>query len=407
MRRVMTTLFWLSLALVAFTYVGYPFVLVAWTAVRDALEAARFLGGAADRRAARTGADARLPTITVVLAAFDEEGCIRAKVENCLALDYPPDRLEILIGCDGCTDRTAELARAAGGDRVRVHELAPRAGKASVLARLVPTATGEVVVLTDANVMLERGALRALAGPFRDLDVGAVVGRLGLVGPDGAAREEGIYWRYETLLKYYEGKHGCVLGANGGLYAVRRLLFSTLPPDTIIEDFVIPVRIAVRGWKVTFAPAAVASEDTTADPRKEFARRARIGAGNWQALARIPELLDPRRGFLWFAFVSHKLLRWTTPALLAAALLANAALAAGPGAWGYRALLVLHLSFYALALAGGRGAAAGRAAPLAAAAHYFVAMNAALAVGFFRFVRGSQRAAWDRTDRVQGGARAA
>jgi cellulose synthase/poly-beta-1,6-N-acetylglucosamine synthase-like glycosyltransferase len=398
----MTTLLWLSIALVAFSYVGYPVVLVAWTGLRDALDALRLLGGEGDRRA-QPPADAAWPKVSLVMSAFDEEGCIRAKVENCLALDYPPDRLEIVIGCDGCSDRTAEVARAAGRGRVRVVELAPRGGKASVLARLVPAAQGDLVVLTDANVLLERGALRAIVRRFRDREVGAVVGRLALVPAGGAGGEEGVYWRYETLLKYYEGRNGCVLGANGGIYAIRRILFSPLPADTIVDDFVIPVRIAVRGWKVSYAPDAVAREEMPAEARAEFARRARIGAGNWQALARIPELLDPRRGFLFFAFVAHKLLRWTTPALLALALLSNAAAAAAPDAWGYRALLLLQLSFYALAVAGARAERGARTSRLAAAAHHFVAMNAALAVGFWRCARGSQRAAWDRTQRVRQG----
>ncbi len=403
----MTALLWLSLALVAFSYVGYPVALVAWTGLREALDALRLLGAPAERAAAEER-EAPWPRVSIVMSAFDEEAWIRAKVENCLALDYPPDLLEIVIGCDGCTDRTAELARQAGRGRVRVVELAPRAGKASVLARLVPAAQGDVVLLTDANVMLDRGALRAIARRFRDPEVGAVVGRLALLPPGGGMGEEGVYWRYETLLKYFEGRNGCVVGANGGIYAIRRLLFSPLPADTIVDDFVIPVRIAVRGWKVPFAADALAREDAPSGSRAEFARRARIGAGNWQALSRIPELLDPRRGFVSFAFVSHKLLRWATPGLLAVALLANAAAAARPDAWGYRALLALQLAFYALAATGARAATAARAPGLASAAHHFLAMNLALAVGFWRWVRGTQRAAWERTERVrQGGVGAA
>jgi cellulose synthase/poly-beta-1,6-N-acetylglucosamine synthase-like glycosyltransferase len=402
----MTTVFWIAVGLVAWSYVGYPLLLAVWDGVRGALGALRFLGGSSDRRGP-TGEDpVEWPRISIVFSAFDEESCIRQKIENCLALDYPEDRLEIVVGCDGCTDRTAEIARAVGGGRVRVEELSPRSGKATVLTRLVPAALGDVVVLTDANVMLERGALRALARRFRDPAVGAVVGRLRLVNPRNREFEEGIYWRYETFLKYYEGKHGTVLGANGGIYAIRRLLFHPLRPDTITDDFVIPVRIAVRGWRVPFAPDAVALEDTAEDAGKEFVRRARIGAGNWQALARVPDLLDPRTGFLFFAFVSHKLLRWATPLLLAIALAANVALAAAPGAWGFRAVLLVQLAFYLLAVAGRLGAA-GRARRIALVAHYFVSMNAALAVGFWRFLRGSQAATWQRTERVAGGARAA
>ncbi len=396
-------LVWLALILVAFSYLGYPIVLATWSGFRDALSALRFAVGGHDRR---SGAEAGAwPHVTLAFAAYDEERCIRAKIENCLALDYPPERLEILVGCDGCTDRTAEIARAAGGDRVCVRELSPREGKASVIGRIVPSALGDVVVLTDANVMLDRYALRALVRRFRDPEVGAVVGRLRLYDPTDREFEEGLYWKYETFLKYHEGKHGCVLGANGGIYAIRRVLFSPLEPDTITDDFVVPLRIAARGWQVPFAPEAVAFEETAEDPSSEFARRARIGAGNWQALSRVPALVDPRTGFIFFAFVSHKLLRWATPFLLAGALVGSAALAAEPGP-RYHVLLGAQLAFYALALAG-RWRAGWPIERLASLARYFVSMNAALVVGFWRFVRGTQRAAWDRTDRTATPARAA
>jgi cellulose synthase/poly-beta-1,6-N-acetylglucosamine synthase-like glycosyltransferase len=221
-----------------------------------------------------------------------------------------------------------------------------------------------------------------------------VVGRLRLRAT-GRGRE-GLYWAYETFLKYLEGKLGCVLGANGGIYAIRRILFGPLPADTITDDFVIPARIALRGWRIPYEPTAIAWEDASDDARREFGRRARIGAGNWQALARLPELASPRQGFVAFAFVSHKLLRWLTPFLLVAAFVATAQLAAAPGAWDYRTLLAAEVACGALAAAGARGAG-GRFAALAA---YFVTMNAALAVGLWRFVRGSQRAAWDRTERT-------
>lgn len=385
----------LSILLVAFSYAGYPLVLVLWDGLREARTGLRFVAGGSDRRAARPPAGFEWPHVTIAFAAHDEEAVIGDKLRNLLALEYPADRLEILIGCDGCTDRTAELARAAGDERVKVVE-GPRSGKASVLSRIVPQAAGDVVVFTDANTMMEPDALYALVRRFRDPSVGAVVGRLRLYNRVRREYEESLYWKYETALKFYEGKHGCVLGANGGIYAIRRILFRTLEADTIIDDFVVPVRIATRGWKVQYEPEAVAHEETTEDYDREFGRRARIGAGNWQALWRVPDLLDPRTGFLCFSFVSHKLLRWAAPFLLGAALLANVPLAFEPEAWGWRILLVAQTAFYALAFAGWRGAG-GRIASLA---HYFVAMNAALAVGAWRFLRGTQRAAWDRTDRT-------
>jgi cellulose synthase/poly-beta-1,6-N-acetylglucosamine synthase-like glycosyltransferase len=392
--------FWISLGLVAYSYLGYPVVLAIWAGLREALAGARFLSGGPDRRQRRR--DDLWPTVSVVFSAFDEEACIRQKIENCLALEYPPEKLEVLVGCDGCTDRTAELAQAVGDARVRVIEL-PRGGKATALSRLVPIAKGEVVVLTDANTMMDRGAVRSLARHFHDASVGAVVGRLRLYNRVRREYEESLYWRYETILKYYEGKLGCVVGANGGIYAIRRLLFSALAPGTIIDDFVIPVRIAARGWRVPFEPEAVAYEETTEDYEREFGRRARIGAGNWQSLSQVPDLLDPRSGFLTFAFVSHKLLRWAAPFLLAIALVLSVPLALRLGP-AYRLLLLGQLAFYGLALLGRLGSA-GPLRRAASIAHYFVAMNVALAVGFWRFMRGTQPAAWNRTAR--GPARAA
>jgi len=384
------------LGLVAYTYIGYPALLALWAAATEVLEDIRFVMGGADRRSPRR--EGPWPMLTVVVAAYDEEACIAEKVENCLALDYPADRIEVLVGCDGCIDRTAELARRTGDPRVRVAELSPRAGKAAVLTRLVAMSTGDVLLMTDANVALEEQAAKALARHFQDQRVGAVVGRLRLHGRSKRDRGEGLYWKYETALKYLEGKRGCVLGANGGIYAVRRLLFQPLRETTIVDDFVVPVRIASRGWRVPYEPQAVAHEETTGEVEQEFARRARIGAGDWQALALVPEVLDPRAGFLHFAFVSHKLLRWLAPFLLFAGLSLSLALALRGSALA-SAILALQLAFYALALVGSRAARRGALWRLASGAHYFVSMNLALALGLWRFVRGTQQAAWERTAR--------
>ncbi len=400
----MEALLWLAGVLVLAAYLGYPLALFAWNGVRAAVGDVRYVAGGGDRRARRD--IERWPSVTVVFSAYDEAGCIRQKIENCLALEYPAEKLEVLAGCDGCTDDTVERAREVADPRVRVLELSPRGGKASVLTRLVPAARGDLILLTDANVMLERGAARALAAHFRDPRVGAVVGRLRLHNRVQRDYEESIYWKYETILKLHEGRLGCVLGGNGGLYAVRRLVFPPLPANTIVEDFVVAARIAARGWRIPYAPDAIAYEETTEDYGREFERRARIGAGDWQALGLVPALLDPRTGFLFVAFVGHKLLRWLAPLWLGLALGANAVLALR-GTPGYWALLLAQLGFYALALAGHLGVR-GPLRRAASGARYFVSMNVALAVGFVRFARGTQHAAWQRTERAPGpGARAA
>lgn len=390
----MRSLALLAFGAMAYSYLGYGLVLVAWAALAEAMASVRFLTGGPDRR--RRARGEWWPSLTVVVAAHDEERWIQRKVENCLSLDYPADRLEVLIGCDGCTDRTGELARAGGDPRVVVVE-APRGGKAAMLARLVASARGEVLLLTDANVLVEPGAAKALARHFADRDVGAVVGRLRLFNRARKQFEESLYWKYETVLKYYEGKRGCVLGANGGLYAVRRALFPALSPSTIVEDFVVPVQLVARGWRVPYEPEAVGHEETADGVAHEFERRARIGAGDWQALALVPALLNPRAGFLHFAFVSHKLLRWVGPLLLGVGLALSVALAAVRDPSG-ALLLAAQAGFYGLAAAGWAGVRGPLRRP-AAAAWFFVAMNAALAVGLWRFLRGRQPAAWDRTDR--------
>ncbi len=394
----MVLLVLLCLGLVLYSYLGYLAVLIAWTGLREAATGIRFVMGGPDRRSRRR--DDRWPTLTVVVAAHDEEACIQRKVENCLALDYPADKLDVLVGCDGCTDRTAALARSLGDPRVTVVE-GPRAGKATVLSRLVPRARGDLVLLTDANTLVDRGAAKALARHFQEPSVGSVVGRLRLYNRVKRDYEESLYWKYETVLKYHEGKLGCVLGANGGLYAVRRLLFQPLRQTTIIDDFVVPIRIAARGWRVPYEPEAVAYEETTEDVGQDFGRRARIGAGNWQAVALLPELLDPRLGFLHFAFVSHKLLRWIAPFLLALALVLSIPMAIA-GGLPAKLLLAAQVAFYALAAAG-RWRVRGQLRRPAALAWYFVSMNAALAVGLWRFLRGTQGAAWDRTQRPEPG----
>ncbi|MFT3916176.1 MAG: glycosyltransferase family 2 protein [Anaeromyxobacteraceae bacterium] len=390
----MALVVWASLGLLLYAWIGYLVLLALGVGVRDAVEAARWLAGGQDRR--RTPPAGALPHVSVVLSALDEEACIAGKVRNTLALDWPQDWLELLVGCDGCADRTAERARAAGDARVRVFE-SPRAGKAATLSRLVPLARGELVVLTDANVLLDPGALRALVAPFRDPAVGAVVGRLALVDPASAVEREGLYWKYETLLKYLEGRNGCVVGANGGIYAIRRLLFTPLEPDTIVDDLVVPLRVALRGWKVPFAPDAVAREETPGDTGQEFLRRVRIGAGDWQALVRHPEALDPGAGFVAFAFASHKLLRWLSPFLLAAVAVGTLARVVGGGGAAWWTLAVAQAAGYGLALAGDRAPRGLRG--LAGQARHFVWIHAALAVGLWRFLRGRQRATWDRTAR--------
>ncbi len=378
-----TVAFWAAAVLLAQTYFLYPLWLLLLARVRPG-------------RQLSPPEPPVWPMVSLVVAAHDEAGCIGEKLQNSLALDYPPDRLEVLIGSDGSTDGTDATVRAYPDPRVRLSP-ADRAGKTSVLNRCIPAARGEVVVLSDANTRIDPGALRALVRHFDDPEVGAVCGRLQLYNPTRAEYEESAYWKYESWLKALEGTQGAVVGANGGLYALRRSLYTRLPPSTIVDDFVIPLRLLDQGYRVLYEPAALASEETTEDYGREFGRKARIAAGNFQSLGLVPGLLSPFRGFPAFAFWSHKILRWCAPAFMLVALAANVALLDRPF---YRFTLAAQIGFYALAALGSLAVGPSLVGRVASAAYYFVTMNLAIVVGFWRFLRQSQGAAWERTARA-------
>lgn len=386
--------FWAAALLLLHTYFFYPLILFILDGLEQAMANLRFIKTGRERRRPRV--DSSLPTVSLVVAAYNEAACIDEKVKNSLQLDYPADRFELLVGSDGSDDGTNEKVLAVEDPRVRL-SAAPRAGKTTVLNRCIPSASGDIIILSDANTMIDPAAVKKLVRHFSDPEVGAVCGKLKLYNKESQDYEESAYWTYESLIKFYEGKKGAVMGANGGLYAIRRRLFEALPPSTIVDDFVIPLRILEQGFQVKYDPEAVAFEETTEDYEREFGRRARIAAGNFQSLKLVPGLLSPTAGFRAFAFWSHKLLRWCAPMLMAVAFASNLFLLD-------RMFFVLTFTaqclFYGLALAGRQGVFSGALKRVASIAYYFVSMNAALAVGFWRFVRNTQRAAWDRTART-------
>jgi cellulose synthase/poly-beta-1,6-N-acetylglucosamine synthase-like glycosyltransferase len=379
--------FWAALALVAYGYAGYAAVV--WGCAR--------LFGRRDEPPAVP--DAELPRLTLLIAAHNEAAVIGERIENALALDYPRDRLEILVASDGSTDATAGIVRGFAGRGVRLLDYQPNRGKAATLNAAWREATGDVVLLSDANTFTDRAAARRLARWFRDPSVGAVCGRLILVDPVTGRNVDGLYWRYETFLKACEARLGALLGANGAIYAVRRDRYVPIPPETIIDDFVIPLLgTLTHGTRLVYDADAVAREDTPPEIADEFKRRARIGAGGFQSLRLLWPLLSPARGWLAFSFVSHKLVRWACPFFLLAMAAANVALVAQPF---YRATLAMQAGFYALAWLGGRSTGQGPLARALRLATLFSSMNAALLVGFYRWLTGRQRGAWARTARAE------
>jgi cellulose synthase/poly-beta-1,6-N-acetylglucosamine synthase-like glycosyltransferase len=377
--------FWISVAAVAYAYVGYPVTI--WVA-------ARMFGRGAEP--GEIADDADLPYVSLLIAAHNEEAVIEARIRNALASDYPTDRLEIVVACDGCSDATAAIVRRYAHRGVHLIHIPQRSGKAATINAAMPQLASEVVVLSDANTHVDPAAIRRLVRWFTDRTIGAVCGRLVLTDAAIGANADGVYWRYETFLKRCEGRLGALLGANGAIYAIRRELFVPIPPATIIDDFVIPLQAKLRsGCAIVYDSSATASEETAPDIAAEFRRRARIGAGGFQAIGLLWRLSDPRRGWVALAFVSHKVLRWCGPFFMLAAALGSALLYRHPL---YRGALLVQAGFYCTSLAGALLPPM-RLPRLVRVAQLFTGMNAALLVGFWRWCSGAQGATWQPTAR--------
>lgn len=390
-------LFWASLALIAYTYLVYPFLLLTLTALKNFLGTLRFLLHRTGRRIGDRSATSDLPTVSILVAARNEEAVLLQKLKNFAEVDYPAEKIELLIGSDSSTDRTVEIANRSGDKRVRVFDFRDRAGKIGTLHKLLEQAKSDLIVLGDANTFLRPNAVRMMARHFEDPNVGAVCGELRLEAPDGTLQTEGAYWRYETAIKMLESGFDAVLGANGGLYAVRRHLFPRIPPDTIVEDFVIPLKIRERGFRTPYEPEAIAIERNPVDPKGEFRRRVRIGTGCAQSIPLVWGLLHPRFGMVALALLSHKMIRWLVPFAMITVLISNLFLIHRPL---FLAFLVAQAFFYGAAALGSLLHRLGRRPGLLGIAHMFVTLNGALGIGFFKYFLGQHQVAWDRTART-------
>ena len=400
----MTVLLLVVVLLLAHAYALYPLSL--WVYVR-----AKKL----DRRERRPlPPDDELPKVSVVFSAYNEEAVLEAKIDNCLALDWPRGRIEVLVGSDGSSDLTAEILEARKED-VRGFVFAENRGKAAVLNDLVEAATGEILLFCDANTMLLPNALRELARAFRDPGTGCASGRLVLrSSPDaggGAAlsRGESAYWSVESAIKILEGSLGALMGANGALFALRKGCWSRLPADrTVMDDFFTTVTILAKGWRSVYVPTALGFERASAESSGEFRRKIRIGRANFNFLRSYLPLLDPRRPAVAYAFFGHKLLRWFSPLLLALAMLFSfLGLFTESLQSLCSVLLALQLFFHAAALAGWALEQAGlRSGPFGSrvflAPYYFDSMNVALLLGFVQSFRSTRSGGWERVAREGG-----
>jgi cellulose synthase/poly-beta-1,6-N-acetylglucosamine synthase-like glycosyltransferase len=361
--------------------------------------------------------DGLCPEVAVLIPAHNEEAVIADRIGNLLELSYPPEKINIYIGVDASDDGTSAIAGgfAAEDARIRVFEYGERRGKAAVLKSLVMSCKEEILVFTDANTVFEPDAIGLLTRHFADKAVGGVCGRLVFTDDGQCSTDEGTYWALETKIKKMESDVDSCLGANGGIYAIRRGLFwHDMPDNTIVDDLVIGMKVREQGYRMIFDPEAVASEELPATVADEWRRRTRIGAGDFQALWFCRRCLLPRYGLFTLLFFSHKVLRWFTPHLCVLSLgvslwllrplvrfLASEEirlwdLSLSACAAGWCGLWLLFAGCYALNRSRPAGFAA---AGLARTCAYFLAMQAALAVGFIRFCGGGLSGAWERTNR--------
>jgi cellulose synthase/poly-beta-1,6-N-acetylglucosamine synthase-like glycosyltransferase len=363
-------LFWLSSGLLVYTHLGYPLVL--WLLVR--------LRGDSDPRPSAWQAE-DLPLVSLIIPAYDEEEVIADKVANALALDYPRERLQVVVASDGSADATAERARAAGADLVL--ELPP-GGKVAALNAAAERASGEILAFSDANSTWAPDALRWLVPPFADPRVGYVCGQVRFLDP-GGNNLEGAYWRYEMAVRRMESELAGVTAGNGAIYAVRRSAYIPLAPSGS-HDLSFPFALAKRGLHSLYAPAARAEEKMVPTLEGEFARKRRMMVGLWDIVVG-EGMLSPRGYPPLFAFeiASHRLLRYLSPLLHSVALVANAFLL--DDGWFYVLTFALQLALIAAALLG-------RFLPVAPlrVARYYAMTTASIAVGL-----------WDRWRRGAGG----
>ena len=394
--QVIEILFWIGIGIVFYTYLGYGIVLYLMVKIKELFVKPRL------PRLPET-----LPEATLLIAAYNEEAIVASKMVNCRQLDYPADKLRLVWITDGSNDNTNE--RLKEYPEVTVLYQPRRQGKTAALNRALPYVNTPYVIFTDANTMVNRQAIREIVLAFEDPRVGCVAGekRIAVQAKDNAASGgEGIYWKYESTLKALDARLYSAVGAAGELFAVRRELFAEMERDTLLDDFVLSLRIAMQGYIIAYCTEAYAIESGSADMREEEKRKVRIAAGGLQSIWRLRPLLNPfRYGILSFQYVSHRVLRWSvTPFLLFLLLPLNALLLLMKGLAGdsctlYGVLLVLQILFYVLGLWGYYLSTKQIKNKLLFIPYYFLFMNVNVlkGIGYLKKKRGT--GVWEKAKR--------
>jgi biofilm PGA synthesis N-glycosyltransferase PgaC len=384
----MKFVYWFAFGIILYAYFGYPIILFLLSSIFY------------PQKKAEAKENHTWPSVSLLIAAYNEEKVIGAKIENCLALDYPKDLLNVWIASDGSSDKTNNIVRNYVSANRNIHLLEfPRTGKSGMLNKAMQSLKGEIVVFSDANTEYSTDAIKRLVKHFEKPDVGCVSGRLFYRNPGNtiSGKGESIYWKYETALKQMESKLGYVAGANGAIYAIRRDLFETFPPRAINDDFTLSMKIVMKGFKSLYDENAIVYEDVAPTMQSEFNRHVRDGAGHYIAVVHLLGLLNPLLGLRSFIYWSHRIFRWMIPFLLILLFMVNISLL---DEWSYRVLFILQCIFYSVAVIGWVGIKKANMPFLIYVPFYFCNLNAALFLGFLRAAANVQKTTWERTERT-------
>ena len=383
--------FWISMFIVFYTFFGYGILLYFLVKLRRLLKGKRTVpdnGG-------------NWPAVTLIVAAYNEEDYIIEKIKNTLTLGYPKDKAAFIFVTDGSTDRTPELI--AGYPQVKLMHSPQRNGKIAAVHRAMQEVRTEIAIFTDANTFLNKDSLLNICRHYADASVGAVSGekRVHVADAGEATAGEGFYWKYESKLKMWDSELYSVVGAAGELFSIRTNLYEPVPPDTILDDFMISLLIARRGYRIVYEPMAYATEGGSENVREELKRKIRIAAGGIQSIMRLRQLLNPFHNFvLCFQYVSHRVLRWTvTPFFMMLAFVVNGVIAFQARSPFYETLLGCQVLFYALALLGWVLEQRQVRVKALYIPYYFCMMNYAVVAGIGRYITGSQSAVWEKAKR--------
>jgi cellulose synthase/poly-beta-1,6-N-acetylglucosamine synthase-like glycosyltransferase len=371
--------FWIAVFALAYTYAGYPLLLLFISAVRS-------------KPIAKGN---YRPSITVIITAYNEERDLKAKIENTLSLNYDADQLEIIVASDCSTDRTDEIVQSFSARGVRLHRQTNRLGKTAAQNAAVELANGDIILFSDATTLYEPEVLNVIVPNFADPTVGCVAGKLIYVDPrkSGVGKAAQSYWRYETFLKTHESRVCSLIGASGCLYAVRRSAYVPLYNEAC-SDFIIATKMMEQGLRAVYEPAALCWEETNNEAEKELRMRVRVITQTYTDLWRHRHMMNPlRSGFYAVELISHKVLRYLVPVWLILLFVSSSVLSAG--SFFFRLVLVAQIAFYLIAATGWFALKLGVKSGVVVFPQYFVLANWAALVAFYKFVRGERYARWE------------